>query len=513
MTVEELDVLVQVQIEEAVKEFQKLVPEIRKQAKQIVEQVNKMDFSVISGKVQQAVKQVKQKMASLKSTNKSNIVDIKVTTENASKQVSQLQKQIDSLQAKINARQINLDITNNALDKMRNDTRQQVINDMPDAGAKRTRQQTELRLYNDNNYMNLIKQSDKLNNEIIRYNTLLDSAKSKMAELGQETIKTETSQSKMASFFSAFKEKLNQSRGNIGNLINAFSQLPKITKNITNHIKNINAGIKNGLGHILKYASALFSLRGIYSILSNSASAWLSSQNVAAKQLSANINYMKYAMGSALAPVIQFVTNLVYQLMKAIQSVVYALFRVNIFANASAKSMGNVTGNTKKATKEANQLAGVHEEINNVQTQDNSDSGSGSGGSTPSFDLSGVDSQLSPLAQKLYDFFKPLKESWDNYGSGLVEQIKTTAGQVGGLIASVWGSFEKIITNGTVYKVLENILKIIGNIAEAFANAWNYNGNGDAIVQNLANAFNNLLTAINNVVQSQRISGMVKLVF
>ena len=69
---------------------------------------------------------------------------------------------------------------------MRNNTRQEVINDMPDARAKRIGQQTELRLLNDNNYMELVKQSDKLNNEIIRYNSLLDSTEGKMTELEQE---------------------------------------------------------------------------------------------------------------------------------------------------------------------------------------------------------------------------------------------------------------------------------------------------------------------------------------
>ena len=194
--------------------------------------------------------------------------------------------------------------------------------------------------------------------------------------------------------------------------------------------------------------------------------------------------------------------------MKAIQSVVYALFRVNIFAKASASSYASMAGSAKKAKNETKQLAGVHDEINNVQSNDNSDSGSG--GTSPSFDLSGVDNQMSALSQKLYDFFKPLVDSWNKYGPALVEQIKTTAGQVTGLISAVWGSFEKIITNGTVYKSLELILAIIGNIAEAFANAWNYNGNGDAIVQNLANAFNNLLTAIKNVVKSEGFQNWLK---
>lgn len=193
-----------------------------------------------------------------------------------------------------------------------------------------------------------------------------------------------------------------------------------------------------------------------------------------AKQLSTNIDYMKNSLGSALAPAITYITNLVYNMMKAIQSVIYALFRVNIFAKASASSYASMAGSAKKAKEETKQLAGVHDEINNVQSNDSSDSGSG-GSSSPSFDLSGIENQMSPLAQKLYDFFKPLVDSWNKYGPALVEQIKTTAGQVADLISAVWGSFEKIITNGTVYKSLELILAIIGNIAEAFANAWNYN--------------------------------------
>lgn len=307
------------------------------------------------------------------------------------------------------------------------------------------------------------------------------------------------------------KEKLErESKGNF--FSGFFSSLKKVTSSmdgisgitikIKNQIKQWGTGLRNGLGHILKYAGALFSLQSTYSTLSGCAQSWLSSQNAGAKQLSANIDYMKYAMGSAFAPVIQYVTGLIYQLMKAIQSVVYALFRVNIFAKASASSYANMAGNAKKAKEETKSLSNIHSEINNVQSNDSSDGGSG-GGTSPSFDLSGIDNQMSALSQKLYDFFKPLVDSWNKYGPGLVEQIKTTAGQVGGLISSVWGSFEKIITNGTVYKSLELILAIIGNIAEAFSNAWNYNGNGDAIVQNLANAFNNLLGAINNVVQSE----------
>lgn len=503
MTVEELEIIVTAKVEEAVKQFKKIVPEIKKAVQQAQESFKKMDTKEVKNKIQQAVQFVKKKIQDLKKSNQNNEIKLTVNNKEAQKQISQIQKEIDSLQQKINARQMKLNITNNALDKMRSETNQEVIKDMPNAGNKAIKQETYNRLNSDAQYTSLVKESDKLNNEVIKYNSLLEMAKQEMSSLGNETQKTSTAQNKMSSFFGAFKGKLEQVKGVISSIRNVFSKIPNITKYITNHIKGMGKGLKSGLGHVLKYATALFGLRTIYNTLQQCASSWLSSQNEGAKQLSTNIEYMKNSLGSVLAPVIQWITNLLYNMMKAVQSVVYALFRVNIFANASSKAYSNMAGSAKKAKKESQGLAGIHSELNNISDNDNSDSGSGSSSSTPSFDLSQMDSQMSLLAQKLYDFFKPLKESWDNYGNGLIEQVKITAGQVGGLIASVWGSFENIITNGTVYSILENVLAIIGNIAETFSNAWNFNSNGDIIIQNLANALNNLLEAINNIIKSK----------
>lgn len=509
MKVEEIEIIVTAKVEEALKEFQKIIPAIKQSMKQAQDAFSKVDTKAMTNKLHQAVNFMKKKMEDFKKSSENSEIAIKVNNKDAQKQITQIEKEIDSLQKKITSRQLKLDVTNNALDKIRYDTNQSVIKEMPEAGNKQIKQETYKKLDNNTNYQSLVKQSDKLNNEIEKYNALLNSAKSKMAELEQQTSKTSTTQNKLSSFLGGFKQKIEQAKPGISKIKDIFSKLPaigqkfsKVTQNINNHIKGIGVRFKSGLGHILKYAGALFSLQGIYSALSGCASKWLSSQNAGAKQLSANINYMKNSLGSALAPAITYITNLVYNMMKAIQSVIYALFRVNIFAKASASSYASMAGSAKKAKNETKQLAGVHDEINNVQSNDSSDSGSG-GSSSPSFDLSGIENQMSPLAQKLYDFFKPLVDSWNKYGPALVEQIKTTAGQVTGLISSVWGSFEKIITNGTVYKSLELILAIIGNIAESFSNAWNHNGNGDAIVQNLANAFNNLLTAINNVVKSE----------
>lgn len=478
-----------------------MLPAIKGKMKQVQEAFSKVDTKAMTSKLHQAVNFMKKKMMDLKKSSENNEIAIKVNNKDAQKQISQVQKQIDSLQEKINARQIKLSVINPQIDKIVDDTRKNVTPEGINPNDKAMDMTVDNALKSNKDFTSLNSQAQKLYTEIEMYNRQLSEAKSKMAQLNQETNKTAITQNKLSSFFGAFKQKIEQAKPSISNIKNSFKGLPKLTQNITNNIKGMGTGVKNGLGHILKYAMALFSLRSVYSVLSSCAQSWLSSQNAGAKQLSANINYMKYAMGSAFAPVIQYVTGLVYQLMKAIQSVVYALFRVNIFAKASASSYASMAGSVKKAKNETKQLAGVHDEINNVQANDNSDSGSG--GTSPSFDLSGIDNQMSALSQKLYDFFKPLVDSWNKYGPALVEQIKTTAGQVTGLISAVWGSFEKIITNGTVYSILENILAIIGNIAEAYSNAWKYEGNGDTIIQTMADMLNSILNTIREITASE----------
>lgn len=73
---------------------------------------------------------------------------------------------------------------------------------------------------------------------------------------------------------------------------------------------------------------------------------------------------------------------------------------------------------------------------------------------------------------------------------------------------AIGNSFAKIWTNGTAQRTVELLLNlyadlfnIIGNIANALANAWNNNNNGDKLVQALADAFNNLLYIVEQVVK------------
>lgn len=209
--------------------------------------------------------------------------------------------------------------------------------------------------------------------------------------------------------------------------------------------------------------------------------------------------------GSALAPVIQFVTNLVYNLMKAIQSVVYALFKVNIFANAGAKAYSKMANSAKKAGKASKTLSSTHSDINNINTKDD-----GSGDATPNFDLSKMDTNMISWFEKwtpvLEKFFEPIKNSWDNYGQGLIKSAKNSLGSMAGLVQSIGKSFGEVWTNGTgeatvnsILRILTSVFNTIGNISNAFKNAWEGDNKGTQIVQSLWDGFNNLLGIIEGV--------------
>lgn len=402
-----------------------------------------------------------------------------------------------------------LNVINPQIDKMIDDTKKSVTPKGINPNDKAMDATVNNALNNNKDFTSLSSQAQKLYAEIEMYNKQLDVAKSKMVELNRQTSQTANSQNKIVNAIGNVKSKIGQAKTETNSFKNSFNQMTKISQTVKSNIKNISSGMKNGLKHVLTYAGALFSLRGIYSLLSSSAQTWLSSQNVGAKQLSANIDYMKYAMGSALAPVIQFVTNLVYQLMKAIQSVAYALTGVNIFAKASASSYSSMAKSAGKAKDATKQLAGVHSEINNVQTNK---SGSSGGAGTPSFDLSGLDNTPNSIidAIKSGNWYEvgsiigqKLNEAMDSIPWG---KIQDGARKIGTNIAQFINGFIATTNWNQVGNTFAQGLNTIIYFGYSFITTFNWGNFGQAI----GNAINGFFQNVDWAVAGQTLSDMIK---
>lgn len=255
-------------------------------------------------------------------------------------------------------------------------------------------------------------------------------------------------------------------------------------KKNTINVGKMNDGIKQSIKSLSRYALALFSLSTIYSFLSSSANSWLSSNDLGAKQLSANIEYMKWAIGKSLQPVIETLVSWMYKLLQLIGMVANALFKVNIFSKASAKdfeSSKKSTAGIAKNTKEASNNLASFDKLDVLQENKDSKSGGGSDFTMPTTDLGNMDMEVP-------GWMKWIVENGDLIISiigGVTTAILLLKLGVGGLISLGIG----IAIAGVIYliqsvikylkdpsfenfgKVLTGIGLIIAGIAIAFG-AW-----------------------------------------
>lgn len=440
ITVEELDIIVYASIEQALKEFKKLYPEIKGQIDKITDTFNKSEFKAqianfdIKNLQNEALK-ARKKVQEIFDPEDTSGMKIHLSTENISNTIDDKNIEVPKYKntkldemyqawgrgeidfAEIKKYKAELEGVKNTSVTPKVDT------SIWESIKEKIHQ---VKVYFEEFKSNINQPEGSKQLDLIRYKISEIEEKLENAKQGKIHLNTEEI-IKAEAELERLQEKKNklENSGQGGNAFSGIfssvkSAIPKVIPSmekvngisikIKNSFSQMGSGIKSGFGHILKYAGALLSLRGIYSILSGSARSWLSSQNEGAQQLSANIDYLKYAMGSVLAPIIQYVTNLVYQLMKALQSVVYAFSGINIFAKATASSMKKASGGAKSASKS---LASVHSEISNVS--DNKSGGSG--GNTPDMDLS----KMSDTSNSILDAIK--NGNWYEVGSLIGEKI------------------------------------------------------------------------------------------
>lgn len=280
----------------------------------------------------------------------------------------------------------------------------------------------------------------------------------------------------------------------INGVAKAYSKVRSILDSVKSATKKTFNGndISSGIKKISKYAFALFSIRGTYALLNSAANRWLSSSNAAAKQLSVNIDYLKFAAGSALAPVIQYLVNLVYALLKGIQKVAYALTGVNIFANATASSMSSAA----KSAKEAAKSLAPFDELNVIDF--GSSSGGGSGDIAPSLDLSQMDDATNSILEaiKRGDWYAVGLEIGNKINEALDKipwnEIQRKAEQIATNIANLINGF----VDGLDWKLLGKTIGEGLNTALIFSNTFLTKTNFEKIGTSFADGLNSIINTI-----------------
>lgn len=196
-----------------------------------------------------------------------------------------------------------------------------------------------------------------------------------------------------------------------------------------------------------------------------------------------------------------------------------ALDDVEDSANGASDAVGGTADKVKELKK---QLMGF-DELNIInKPDDSSDSGSGGSGGAggggsigdielPQYDfLKGLENQtnemMERLAKKMAEMFKPVTNSWNKYGKGVLDSIEYQWTEIGKLVDSIGVSFGTVWQNGTgeetmdhIFSIVTNINITVGNLAKQFRTAWDEAGNGTQIVQNLWDSFNVFLGLIDDI--------------
>lgn len=208
-------------------------------------------------------------------------------------------------------------------------------------------------------------------------------------------------------------------------LISLRQQKEKVTSSgdvtqLVSDFKNFGNSIQSSISKVARLALGIFGVRSAYLALRR-ASSDLATYD---KQYAANLEYIRYALTQAIAPVLRWIVQMAATLLGYINAIMQGWFGINLFSKGSAESFKKMkagAGGTAKAVKEIKkQLAGF-DEINMLTDQSDSGTSAGAGGvGMPNFDLSAMQAEPPEWLKWIIDHKDEILSTLAGIAAGLV---------------------------------------------------------------------------------------------
>ena len=226
--------------------------------------------------------------------------------------------------------------------------------------------------------------------------TQFDKALSKQDAIEQKVAQTKYRYDEINAKVSEYKQKIEN--------VKIQKQVADVEK-LKNGFNNVGISIQKSIKNVARLALGIFGIRSAFMFLRR-ASSDLASYD---QQYATNLEYIRYALTQAIAPVLQWIVNLAAKLLGYINAIMQAWFGINLFSRGSAKNFQKMkagAGGVAKAVKEIKkQLAGF-DEINMLTDQSDigAEGGGGAGGGImPDFDLSKMQGEPPAWLQWIID--------------------------------------------------------------------------------------------------------------
>lgn len=247
----------------------------------------------------------------------------------------------------------------------------------------------------------------------------------------------------------------------------------------TKGLDSLDISLGSALKKIGRIVLAVFSVRSAFSALSR-ASSTLAQYN---DEYATNLEYIRYMLAQTLAPILEWVVQLVANLMGYINYLSKALFNVTLFSDKSAKNFANARKSTAQMKKDLQTTS--FDEMNVLA--DTSTSGTSASGGVPT--LSFEDVEIPSWLEKLKNALEPIvnffKEINEKYGpvvtaivavvgalllffaiKGLVKLFTGVGKSVMGLSVDFTGFFDSLGKATEIIAILGGLALVIGQVTE-----------------------------------------------
>ena len=256
----------------------------------------------------------------------------------------------------------------------------------------------------------------------------------------------------------------------------------------------------NGVGNsmdklmkkVIKLALGVFGIRSAYSAVIAAAST-LSQYN---EQIENDISYIRFALATALQPVVEYLIKLVYKLLGLINAISVKLFGFSLFGNATANAFNKTAKSAEKIKKS---IAGFDEL--NIVSDNSSDAGAIK---TPSVDLSKANEDASAYVNTMTKAVDKVTSFWEKDWE---DYFNNASGN--------WGSFIQglLLTLEGFYLTFKGIFEVIGGVIDIFVGI--FTGNLDKMGQGwnkLLNGFVDILKGIVSIISGivLTVAGVIK---
>lgn len=208
-----------------------------------------------------------------------------------------------------------------------------------------------------------------------------DRALSKQEAIEQKVAQTKYRYDEINAKVSEYKQKIES--------VKLQKQVSEVDR-MKDSFKNVGSSIQSTVSKVSRLALGIFGLRSAYMALRR-ASSDLASYD---QQYATNLEYIRYALTQAIAPVLQWIVQLAATLLGYINAILQGWFGINIFSRGSAENFNKMkagASGASKAVKEIKKQLSGFDEINMLTDQSDTGTSGGAGGvGMPSFDLSGM---------------------------------------------------------------------------------------------------------------------------